>query len=480
MAEYGLTESGVNIKRLDVILAEMQDSLTKKWGVDVAQNPQSVLNVLLTEVADHLAELWELGQDVYDSQYPQSAEGEYLDGVGQFIGITRELDAPSYYHILCTGEEGTTLPDTVMISSDTNPVVYLVADGENTISRERFNKAEVKVVSLDGNSLSISLNGVTKTYTPVQNDTAATALAALAALVASPFSASIDSSTGFMVVTASDDVSVNSMVLSDNLTTETVGCVFTFATENPGDIYLPSGSINRIVTAVTGLRKVENVGAYIAGRLEETDTEFRQSYMDKIFGNSSSMTSSIKSAILEKCQGVTSAVVYENCGDTTDAGGRYPHSIEVVCDGGDSTKIAEVILATKAAGINTSGSTSVSVPTENGDSVTIKFSRPTYLTVWFNVTITATPGMSLPSGYAETIKGIILSVMEDIDMGGAVTPQSRMLPMIYDAVTGVGYVEIKMETGAGTPESYTKKNIYPTSSQRAVTDIDKIGVVLDE
>ena len=269
-------------------------------------------------------------------------------------------------------------------------------------------------------------------------------------------------------------------MLSDNLTTETVGCVFTFATENPGDIYLPSGSINRIVTAVTGLRKVENVGAYIAGRLEETDTEFRQSYMDKIFGNSSSMTSSIKSAILEKCQGVTSAVVYENCGDTTDAGGRYPHSIEVVCDGGDSTKIAEVILATKAAGINTSGSTSVSVPTENGDSVTIKFSRPTYLTVWFNVTITATPGMSLPSGYAATIKDIILSVMEDIDMGGAVTPQSRMLPMIYDAVTGVGYVEIKMETGAGTPESYTKKNIYPTSSQRAVTDIDKIGVVLDE
>ena len=44
MTEYGLTDRGPNIKRLDVILAEMQESMTKKLGVNVGQNTQSFLN----------------------------------------------------------------------------------------------------------------------------------------------------------------------------------------------------------------------------------------------------------------------------------------------------------------------------------------------------------------------------------------------------------------------------------------------------
>ena len=48
MQKYGLTDRGPNIKRLDVILAEMQESMTKKLGVNVGQNTQSFLNHLLT------------------------------------------------------------------------------------------------------------------------------------------------------------------------------------------------------------------------------------------------------------------------------------------------------------------------------------------------------------------------------------------------------------------------------------------------
>ncbi len=100
MAEYGLTSNGVNIKRLDVILEEMHTELTEQWGVNTKQTSGSLVNVLLTNVADAIAELWELGQDVYNSQYPSTAEGVYLDNVGQFAGVTRESAAPSYNYIL--------------------------------------------------------------------------------------------------------------------------------------------------------------------------------------------------------------------------------------------------------------------------------------------------------------------------------------------------------------------------------------------
>ena len=56
--EYGLTPKGPNIKRLDVIIDQLHERLSEKFGVNTRQNPESVLNVLITIFADALAEVW--------------------------------------------------------------------------------------------------------------------------------------------------------------------------------------------------------------------------------------------------------------------------------------------------------------------------------------------------------------------------------------------------------------------------------------
>ena len=61
MAQYGLTPQGPNLKRLDTIIDEMHESMSERLGVNTRQNPQSLLNHLLTNVADRIAELWEFG-----------------------------------------------------------------------------------------------------------------------------------------------------------------------------------------------------------------------------------------------------------------------------------------------------------------------------------------------------------------------------------------------------------------------------------
>ena len=103
MSEYGLTPNGPNIKRLDAILDNMHTGLSKRWGVNTRQNPESFVNHMLTNIADAIAELWEFGEDVYYSEYPSFAEGRSLDNAAQFGGSTRETAAKSYYPIHCTG-----------------------------------------------------------------------------------------------------------------------------------------------------------------------------------------------------------------------------------------------------------------------------------------------------------------------------------------------------------------------------------------
>ena len=164
------------------------------------------------------------------------------------------------------------------------------------------------------------------------------------------------------------------MVLSENLTTDTVTTILTFGTVDTGDILIPEGVITNIVKADAGLLSVVNLCTYIAGRDEETDAEFRQSYADKIFNRSSMMLESIRSAILNNVQGVASVAPYENPSHEWDEFGRPPHSIEIVVDGGDSTEIAQQILEKKAGGINTFGDTSVVLTGAYDEDITIRFS----------------------------------------------------------------------------------------------------------
>lgn len=63
-SNYGVTPTGFIPKRMDVIYKEEHQELSKAWGFNTMENPESFLNVLLTVQADRLAELWEVMQEV--------------------------------------------------------------------------------------------------------------------------------------------------------------------------------------------------------------------------------------------------------------------------------------------------------------------------------------------------------------------------------------------------------------------------------
>ncbi len=477
MAQYGLTPKGPNPKRLDVILDEMQEFMSRRLGVNIKQNPQSLLNHLLTNAADQLAELWEYGTDVYYSEYPATAEGSSLDNAAQFGGSTRELSARSYYSILCTGIDGTVVPAGTLIAADTNPATNLSISADAVISRANFNKAVVIMASTEVRaSLSIALNGTLYTITPGPEKPVSEALSALqAAITDSDFRVSVEGES--LVIEAVDEISSNVMVLSENLTTQTVSSIIQFATVEDGDILIPNGVITKIVKSVAGMTAVVNVGPYIAGRLAETDIEFRRSYVDKIYNRSTSMVESIRSAILSEVQGILSCAVYQNDSNVVDSMGRWPHSVEVVVDGGDATEIAQQILNTKAGGISSYGSVEVTLPGEYGEEIVVRFNRPTYVKVWFRVGVTLSRTTNPPINYVELIKEQILAKVAELEAGDSVIPQNFHL-----ALSGIDYMDVSLfaTTDEGEmPTSYDLRSVSISARERAMTDEGRIEVELD-
>ena len=489
MPEYGITETGLRIKRFDTILSEINAFQTEGFGVQVGANTRSFLNTLNTSVADKIAELWELGADIYHNLSPMSAEGAALDNAVQFGGNSREKARSTYYPIHCECTEGITLDEETLIESDTNPAIKFLSAEDRTISRSSFNKAKVKVVSTQpGEAYTVALNGTLYSYTCKAQDGPEAILGGLRDLIladeAEAFTASVDGENVLLVIEAADVESENSMLLTDNLTTESVTAIISFASEEPGEVSLPNGAITKIVTAPTGFLSCTNLCGYVAGRLLETDVELRQSYVDKIFSRSSRMTDSIRSAILANCAGVTAAQVYENRTNETDSEGRPPHSVEAVVDGGSNSDIAEQILATVSAGITTYGSVSVDVPGEDDDMIEVCFNRPTYIYCWFKVTLTISKASLVPANYAELVETAIVDAMSQVENGEDVVPQQQFLPAIYEQVPGISYIDVSIYTttsaSEGQPSSYPLRSVEITNRQRAMTSSTRIEVALDD
>jgi len=481
MADYGVTEKGFVVKRLDVILDEIHSNLTEKFKFNTRQDPQSFLNVLVTTFGGQISELWETAQNSYYAKYPSTAEGASLDNAVQYGGIKREKNSYSYYKLHCKGEDGTTIRQGAVVATNTAPQMKLNAVSEFEITRDKFNCAEIRVAAASKGSLySVSVNGVQYSYTSTSDD-ALEILNGLAAVTKPEgYAISVDEENLTLSIVDEAVSRVGILVLSDNLTTASVTVIADFATNDYGKFIFPDGTITVIITNIAGFESVQNLIPPTYGRLQETDVELRHSYLAKSAIRSTRMIDSICSQLINNVANVESATGYENETDDTDSEGRPPHSVEIIVDGGEASEIAAIILDKKAAGIQTFGDIEVEVATKYGDAVPIRFNRPEYVYTWLKVTLDADSSY-LPTNYANLTIDSILSKAAELKAGDALLSQT-FNDGIYDTVGGVTYIDIKCATTGDkdyipTESEYSKVNVSVTSRQKIVVTDTRIEVV---
>lgn len=477
MADYGITDNGFVIKRLDTIMEEVHVELTETFGFDTRLLKPSYLDVLITTFCGQIAELWETAQNSYYNMYPATAGGVNLDNAVQYGGIRRTPASQSKYTLHCTGSDGTYVREEAIVATDTSPEVRLLSASEFQITRGSCNRITVKTAVVSNVTYSVSINGTLYSYTN-NGGTSDDIIAGLkAAITSDEYTLTIED--GCLVIEDTVLSRNNTIVLTDNLTTTSVTSLAIFNTEEYGIVTLPDGIASKMINNIAGFDAVTNLLTPTYGNLEETDIELRQSYIAKSALRSNTMIDSITAELLNNVAEVESASGYENETDETDERGLPPHSIEIIVDGGDETEIAQAILNKKAGGIQTYGITTVNISGVYGDTIPISFNRPEYLYTWLKVVLHG-DASNLPANYSALA---INSLTED---GAMMTSGSNLLTQllndgIYGAVSGITYIDIYCaysNDSEFTPDSddYELGNVIVTSRQKILIDDERIEV----
>lgn len=479
MPGYGVTEKGFVLKRMDTILEEVHEELTAGYGVDTRLLRPSFLDVLVTTFCGQIADLWETAQDSYYAKYPAMAAGINLDNAVQYGGIRRKAAQRTCYPLHCTGRDGTFVREGVIVATDTNPEVRLTSS-EFQITRNSCNAASIRVAVAQEGVYTISVNGVQYSYSS-QNSLAEDILAGLKASITDETYV-LRIQENCLVLEDTWKTRSNTLVLSENLTTDQVTTIANFYTEDYGKVVLPYGIIRKMINNISGFESVTNLLEPVYGRLQETDVELRQAYIAKSALRSNTMVDSIVSELLNNVANIESASGYENDTDATDARGLPPHSIEIIVEGGDEQEIASAILMRKAGGIWTHGSIKVSVPTDYGDAVDIRFNRPERIYAWLKVQLKG-DAARLPVNYAELV---IASIMED---GSQMVAGTNLITQllndgIYGTVAGITRIDILTaytadKTYVPQAADYTECNIMISTRQKISLDEKRIEVSFD-
>lgn len=164
--------------------------------------------------------------------------------------------------------------------------------------------------------------------------------------------------------------------------------------DTEGAILVSAGSITKIDTPVAGLDSVTNPSAGNTGINRETDEELRRRRSNSVGLASTSMVTAIESNVAN-VEGVERTKLYENIDTVPDANGIPAHSIAVYAQGGQDTDIAEAIALKRSGGCGLFGSTSSPYVDTNGFTHPIKFSRPTVVPIFIQITASKLPNWDI-------------------------------------------------------------------------------------
>lgn len=471
MADYGLTPEGFKQKRLADIIQSMGSRIADQLGVQISTEANSVFGQLIGVFSYEIADLWEQAAQVYGAMYPHTASGVSLDNSAALAGITPIAAEKTTVVCTCYGLDGTQIPYGAQISSSSNSnIVFQCTDSNAVISSTSACDVEITLEEVDAVTYTVTIDGTPHSYTADGTETIAQVLTAIGSTI-TEVTASVENDV--LVLTEANQEDTFSIAITNNLTFEHIGSPVTFECTQTGAITPAIGDLTDIVTTYAGWDSVSNNVSANTGRLAESDTALRQRWNASLYTRSVGMTDSIASALMT-LNGVTSAYVYENDTDSTDADGRPPHSIEAVVNGGETDEIGLAIWQKKAAGIDTFGSQSVSVNDSQGFPHTINFNRPLVVPVYLRITVTEYPEEALPPNAQTMITEAVVNYGNSLTVGNDVILQ-RFMGAIYSAVSGIGYITITASTDGVT---YSTNNISIDSRHVASFDATRVQVTI--
>ena len=106
----GLSASGFERKRLIDIKAEIETALKLAFGDNIDLTPQSGFGQFIGILSEAISDQWESQENIYNSQYPSTAQKNQLSNVVMYNGIERQDAVYSTTPATISGVAGTIIP----------------------------------------------------------------------------------------------------------------------------------------------------------------------------------------------------------------------------------------------------------------------------------------------------------------------------------------------------------------------------------
>ncbi|WP_100488547.1 baseplate J/gp47 family protein [Sporolactobacillus pectinivorans] len=263
------------------------------------------------------------------------------------------------------------------------------------------------------------------------------------------------------------------------LDTTGIGTVDAVSTDTGIDTNVAAGAITVQANPDSNITSVTNAATATGGRDQETDDEFRQRLVAGSSSTGNATFPSIVAKLLET-SGVRSANVIVNNTLETDSAGNPAKSVHAYVLGGIASDVADTLLNSVAAGIETVGNQTVNVVDSSGTTHKVKFDFAAQIDIKLAISI-KTNAKYETDGDAQ-IQQNILNYIGGTDADGTFysgllmgedVVYSRLFSCVY-AVAGID--DVTIQVGRSTDETLGTENVVIGPNEAPQTSITAIEV----
>ena len=163
-SEYGVVANGFRRKTFAEAMADRIERAKLVFGVNVDTSSTSMFGKLIRNAAWDEVAIYEKMEDIYYSPFVNFSSGSSLDGVGQYLTITRRPATKSNGVVTIYGKAGTEIPKGFILSSEngvlfeTTKMAVIKGDG----------KVDVEVISIgSGRNQNVTDGKINKIQNPM-------------------------------------------------------------------------------------------------------------------------------------------------------------------------------------------------------------------------------------------------------------------------------------------------------------------------
>lgn len=486
MANYGLNSYGFSRPTLSDIISETLQSYRDVFGLDINTNDNSIINKIVNIQSDRENQIWQMAEEVFDSQTYQGAEGQFLDDLFSRRGIYRRPVTKG------NGSVEMTLQPSVPYNTTFSVATYKV---NNTflLQEDVIVAGNIVAHTLLNSQLSLG----TYTFTIVNSTTSVTQSLILTLTDKTPNSSAlnnffnsiktfivsntinandtrifIDNINGSMYIGYSDATTMIGLSqkvdfkVSPQVGQKTIR--FDVVAEDAGFNPVSIGQITSIAPVPSGFVVITNLSSFFSGSDVESDAEYRARASSTISSPAAATRSAIINGLLTGVDGVRKVKIFSNPTPNTSPAGIPPYKFVTVLYGGDTPSISQRLYELIACSNATWGDISYNVETEDNQTEVIYHTkaieknisvRVSYRTLQ-NRPLADSEKLTITNGLVGLIGGYNINpTLYNIQLIGSVTNSLPLLQFVSLVV------EVKL---ASDPDSAYSSNTFNTDIKDVV------------